>query len=228
MKVKSVNTFNDLIVYIEKAGVNLDSTNRKLRLQRGDIQISIFPNQEINPFKGAGSLQAAQQKACSHRCEFKVGASLGGCYVNHLSSKFRKLARDSALEIEVESDCFVRATVWGDIGRLNLEGQEFILSLLKRASKRTAYISDFAECLPEFRDYAQASCQTAHHVTLAKLLGWSVYAGTQEASQALRGYLAPKYKCPVKGNGEDKFGCRTCPIKCDGRRDVVAHSVHRV
>lgn len=227
LTVDAVTVFDDLLVLVEQVGFNLTSTNKKLRLQSGDVQISILPalNLTFNTFKGAGSLRGSQSLACAKRCEFKVGASLGGCYVNHLNSKSNKVKRDAGLQLEISPSSFVRSTVWGDVGRLNFEGQEFILTLLKHTQKGSAYISDFAECLPQFRHYAQASCQTASHVKLALALGWSVYAGTLEARWALESMTpSPVYKCPVKGNGLDKFGCRTCRIGCNGKRNVVAHS----
>lgn len=227
MKVDAVRVFGPLLVLVEKAGVNLTSTNRKLRLEGGDIQISILPslNLTYTTFKGEGSMRGSQSLACGHRCEFRVGMELGGCYVNHLNSKSNKVKRDKGLQLEISPSSFVRATVWGDIGRLNFQGQHFILSILSHVKHRTAYISDFAECLPEFREFAQASCQTSSHVKLALALGWSVYVGTLEAKRALESMsIAPVYKCPVKGNGQDKFGCRTCKIGCNGKRNVVAHS----
>lgn len=227
MKIQAVKTFGPLTVLVEKQGVNINATNRKLRLEHGDIQITILPASPLhNPFVGKGSVSLAQKTACAHRCEFKAGSSLGGCYVQHLKHKATKAQRYQDLWLTIEPSNFVRATVWGDIGRLNLEGQEHILTILRATEKRTAYISDFAECLPEFKYYAMASCQTSNHVALAKMLGWSIYAGTKEARDALAGYPEPKYNCPVKGDGKDRFGCRRCRIGCNGHRDVIAYTVH--
>ena len=238
IKVPEVLDFGEdtPLILVEVSGQNLNSTNRKLRLVNGDVQLTFLPRSAKNtPFKGKGALKIAQGSACAHNCLFRVKAGsdnpemLGGCYVNHLKEKFVKVRkfyeRDYPRQVTIRSTAMVRCSIWGDLGRLNKDAQSFVLRLLKFCESRTVYVSDWHN-VEGLQGLGLASCQSPVQVEQALDEGLKVYAGTKAAWQALRERNQVVYKCPVKGDGSDPFGCRTCPIKCDGARNVVAWSVH--
>lgn len=228
------------IVLLEVNGENLNSSNRKLRLNYGDAQLTILPALALDLgrdlFKGKGSLEIAQARSCADSCAFRVKDKdhperIGGCYVSHLGGKADKAKRaveEGNPNLYLKKTALVRATVWGDIGRLSSYGQEYIKDIITYVDRRLVYISD-THTATMFHGLAQMSCQSKAQVLSALLSGWKVYAGTHEAAQALRELnVSPVYRCPVKGDGRDRFGCAQCPIKCDGQRHVIAHSVGRV
>lgn len=239
-KTVYVDEYTANLVLLEVHGQNLNSSNRKLRLNYGDAQLTILPTVALDLgrdlFKGRGSLGLAQIRSCAHNCAFRVKDKehpnrVGGCYVSHLGDKADKAKR--AIEegnptLYLNKSALVRATVWGDIGRLSKAAQEYVKDMITYVDRRLVYISDTHNATM-FHGLAQMSCQSKAQVLSALLSGWKVYAGTLEAAQALRELNAsPVYRCPVKGNGLDKFGCAQCPIRCDGQRHVIAHSVGKV
>jgi len=230
-----VDPESGLAVLLEVNGQNLQSSNKKLRLAYGDAQLTVLPLEALESgskvFSGKGAVGRAQLSACADTCAFRsksIGGALGGCYVNYLGDKAAKAMRGAASgeSVSLRRGALVRATVWGDVSRLSQVGQDYVKSIIDHTGNHLMYISDIAST-PMFYGQALASCQSAAQVLQAILSGWRVYAGTVEAWQALKDLGAsPVYKCPVKGDGRDRFGCAQCPIKCNGQRHVVAYTVH--
>jgi hypothetical protein len=240
MRLPLLKVYAGYCLLLEVDGVNLASSNQKLRLyrrqERDAIQMTILPLDalSVDPdlFKGRGALTRAQDRVCADNCEFRGGRAYGGCYVHHLGSKARKayamLQADSIPTVNLHHSYIVRATVWGDLGKayaMDSRVMSFIKPLLERASRRLAYVSDF-EAVPHLRGLALASCQTADHVDRAISLGWKVYASTYEAKQALRALSrdhGPLYKCPASGKRNSRYECSTCSIVCDGQKHVLSY-----
>ena len=226
-----VNYFGNLVILAQSQRFNNSLTNKKMKPSQhmGDfIQHTILPLYlvESGEFKGKGTLEKAQSCACSLSCAFTV-LNGGGCYVNHEirtaikgAHKIHLGVKENASKLHMNPQH--RLTVWGDIGRLNEEGKSYILDLVRASSTHLAYTADFdMESMQAFKGLFMASCQTEERVKQALSLGWKVYASTHEAIQALKGQTV--YKCPVNNDGLNvAFGCSTCPIKCDGQRNVSA------
>lgn len=227
----------DSLLLVEVAGQNLDSSNKKLRLHHGDVQLSFLPRaarQLGRRVFSKGQLASAQESACASRCVFRVKDPshphrVGKCYVTRLWSKADKVKRfyegDAPRTLVISSRALVRCSVWGDLGAAPKGAQEWVKRLLDFTAERLVYVSDF-ERVDWLREYGLASVQTPEHVYEALNLGLKCYAGTQEAWVTLKALGETAYKCPVKGDGRDRFGCAQCPIKCNGLRHVVAHTVH--
>lgn len=228
------------VILLEVNGQNLNSSNRKLRLHFGDAQLTILPLETLQAgrqvFKGKGSLGNAQAISCAQSCAFRIKDKehperLGGCYVNHLGTKADKAMKAHQAgnpTLYLNKTAMLRATVWGDLGRLSTTAQEYVKEMCEYTGRHLMYISD-TNTAGTFYGMAQQSCQTREQVLSALLSGWKVYAGTREAALALRELNAsPVYRCPVKGDGLDQFGCAQCPIACNGKRHVIAHSVGRI
>lgn len=224
-------------ILVEVNGQNLNASNKKLRLGFGDVQLTILPRHvrsEGRAIFHKGQLARAQAGACGERCVFRVKDPdyphrLGKCYVNRIWSAADKVKRfyeaDEPRLLTIYSNALVRCSVWGDLGALPPQAQQWVKRLLDHTSGRLVYVSDF-ERVAWLKGYGLASVQTDNHVHEALSLGLKCYAGSLEAWQALRDSNEVVYKCPVKGDGLDKFGCSTCPIKCNGERHVVAYTVH--
>ena len=237
MEIKALNDFVGCSILIEMNGFNLQSSNQKLRLPqwRGcAVQLTILPQDaDSSTFKGKGSLKRAQENVCADNCSFRVGHGLSSesCYVNHLSSKARKAqAYREGLNpiIPLYDPLLLRLSVWGDIGKaiaLDPRVKPFVESLLKRAELRLSYVSDFSK-LQDWTGLFLASCQERAHVDKAQELGLKMYLGTQRALERAQELdVRPLYKCPASGQADSRFACSTCSIRCDGLRNVVAHSV---
>lgn len=229
--ITQLNIFGDLAILAQSQRLGNSLTNRKMKPNQhpGDfIQHTILPLYlvEAGELKGKGELEKAQACACSKSCAFTV-LNGGGCYVNHevrtavkSSHKIYKGHKQNQSKLHINPQH--RLTVWGDVGRLNDEGKKYILDLTEGSSSHLAYTADFdLHEMQTFRGLFMASCQTEERVKLALSLGWKVYASTKEAIEALKGERV--YKCPVDNDGLNvPFGCSTCPIKCDGKRNVSA------
>ena len=229
--ITQLNYFGELAILAQSQRLNNSLSNKKMKPQqyRGDfIQHTILPLYLVQSgeFKGKGTLEKAQSCACSSSCGFTV-LNGGGCYVNHEIRTAIKSAHKihtglKANQSKIHIHPQHRFTVWGDVGRLNELGREYIYDLVNESTTHLAYTADFhLESMQAFKGFFMASCQTRSRVEQALYLGWKVYASTQEAIDALNDEIS--YKCPVDNDGLNvSFGCSTCPIKCNGRRHVKA------
>jgi len=229
--VTQLNIFGNLAILAQSQRLGNSLTNRKMKPSQhaGDfIQHTILPLYlvETGEFKGKGTLEKAQEVACSNSCAFTVKNG-GGCYVNHeirtaIQTAHKIYIGDKKNLSKLHITSQHRLTVWGDVGRLNDEGKAYILDLVKGSSSHLAYTADFhLDDMQIFKGLFMASCQTEERVKQALHLGWKVYASTGEAVNALKGEIV--YRCPVDNDGLNvPFGCSTCPIKCDGQKNVSA------
>lgn len=237
MLIHALTEFVGFCILTEMNGFNLQSSNQKLRLPqyRGcSIQLTILPaDANETTFKGKGSLERAQESICADNCSFRVNKGLTSerCYVNHLASKAKKVKayREGVNPIiPIYDPLLLRLSVWGDIGKaisIDPRVKPFIEALLKRAELRLAYISDFHD-LGSWKGLFLASCQESEHVDKAHQLGLKMYLGTNRALKRAQDLgIRPLFRCPASGKADSPFSCCTCPIKCDGQRNVIAHSV---
>lgn len=227
--------FGNIAVLIES---NKDSTlsNRKTRPYQAEgdyIQLTLLPSQALSLgreslYKQNGGLSEAQRLVCSNSCKWRAKSlgGDGGCNQGALALFNRA---DKLLKSRSQNTFYhptIRVSVWGDVGRLNVEGLDFVWKLLdgNDPSRNLAYISAFKGV--NFQHLALASCQTSQHVIEALSLGYKVYASTIEAYQELqKSTNEPVYFCQVDNHGRSSYGCTRCPIKCNGLRHVVSHNV---
>lgn len=258
--LRLLNFFGDLIVIIQMSRFTTFS-NKKLGLQfytYGDaLQVTILPKSVLEvdkPFVGKGTLTEMQNSACGVRCGFKVASlpnSIKGqsCYVNNEARTAANAAKkifDKVNESPYNEDVYnpiinplnyiLRLSVWGDLGRLNAEGQRAMLQLAQDASKVRGYCSDFDQLIEveAWRDLIQASCQSTADVDKARLLGFKMYLGTQEAVEYARSF-GSVFRCPytkknkarvlTENQATIRFGCVNCSIACDGTYNI--DGVHR-
>jgi hypothetical protein len=183
------------------------------------------------------------------RCGFKVASlpnSIKGesCYVNNEARTAAKAAKkiyDKIVACPNDEDTFnpvvnpinymLRLSVWGDLGRLNADGQKAMLELAQGASEVRGYCSDFDKLIEvdAWNKLIQASCQTTSDVDIARLLGFKMYLGTDEAYEYARS-LDRVYRCPwtsknrTRVNSEFqatiKYGCVNCALSCDGTYNI--------
>jgi hypothetical protein len=253
-KLRLLNIFGDLLVIIQISRLSVFS-NKKLGLQfydQGDaLQVTILPTSILEvekPFTGEGTLTEMQSKACGHRCGFKVSGlpnSLKGesCYVNNEARTAANAAKKIYDNVSkyYDQDTYnptvnpinymLRLSVWGDLGRLNAEGQAAMLALAQGAREVRGYCSDFDQLIniEAWRDLIQASCQTRQDVDKARLLGFKQYLGTDEAYQYARS-LDKVLRCPwtkknrARALSENqatlRFGCVKCALSCDGKYNI--------
>ena len=253
--LRLLNLFGDLLVIIQISR-NVNFSNKKLGLQHyvhGDaLQITILPTSILNvekPFVGQGSLTDMQNKACGHRCGFKVAGlpnSLKGekCYVNNEARTAANAAKkiyDNINKYPDDKDTYnpiinpinymLRLSVWGDLGRLNSEGQSAMLELAQGAQEIRGYCSDFDQLIEieKWRELIQASCQTREDVDKARLLGFHMYLGTDEAYEYAR-LQTRVFRCPYTKKNRSraasetqatiKYGCVNCSLACNGTYHV--------
>lgn len=254
MIINPVYVFGSLVVLIETT-LNTDLQNAKLffkGLNHLGVQITILPVETLehgrNFIKGRGGITKAQERACSTLCEFRakaLGSKFGGCYAySGLPDKFEK-ARDlyemgesnplllAQYQWSTDQEYTLRCSTWGDLGRLNNEGQEFVKHLLDNATNRLAYVSQIDKLDPSFKGQVLASVQDEEGLKRALSLGYKMYLGTQEAVNQARSRGIKFFKCPytrknlerLKGNKlmfSVKHGCYACPIKCNGENNVAS------
>lgn len=254
MIINPVYVFGSLVVLIETT-LNSSLSNSKLffkGLSHLGVQITILPIETLEHgsdyIKGRGGITKAQSKACSSLCEFRskqLGSKFGGCYAYQgLNNKFNK-ARDlyelgqsnplllTPYQWTTDQEYTLRCSTWGDLGRLNADGQALIKHLLDHATNRLAYVSQIDQLDASFRGKVLASVQDEESLERALDLGFKMYLGTQEAVNQARSRGIKFYKCPytrknlerLKGNKlmfSVKHGCYACPIKCNGSRNVAA------
>ena len=250
MKLRLLNIFGDLLVIIQISRLSVFS-NKKLGLQfysQGDaLQVTILPKSILEvdkPFVGKGTLTEMQASACGHRCGFKVAGlpnSLKGesCYVNNEARTAANTAKrifdnvskfydeDTHNPIINPINYMLRLSVWGDLGRLNAKGQAAMLQLAQGAKEVRGYCSDFDQLveIDAWNKLIQASCQTPQDVDLARLLGFKMYLGTDEAfyyakstEKVLRCPWTRKNRSRALSTNQAtlKFGCVRCPLSCNG------------
>ena len=254
MIINTVYVFGSLVVLIETT-LNTSLSNSKLffkGLSHLGAQITILPVGALEHgrdfVKGRGGITKAQSKACSTLCEFRaksIGGRVGGCYAySGLPDKFDK-ARDlyemgesnplllTPYQWDTEQEYTLRCTTWGDLGRLNTEGQAFIKHLLDNAENRLAYVSQIDQLDASFKGQVLASVQDEEGIERALSLGYKMYLGTQEAVNQARSRGIKFFKCPYTQKNlkrlnnnklmfSVKHGCYACPIKCDGSHNVSA------
>lgn len=253
--LRLLNFFDNLVIFLQISRTT-NFSNQKLGLQYytvGDaIQVTILPASVLSsekPLTGKGTLTKAQESACGINCAFKVNTlpnSLRGhqCYVNHevrsaalAAKKIYDKMITSPEDIEYINPkvnpikYMVRLSIWGDLGRLNVAGQSALLKLCQNANQVRGYASDFDQLveIEAWRNLIQASCQTKEHVDLARLLGFKMYLGTDEAYEYARS-LDRVYRCPwtsknrARANSEFqatiKYGCLNCALSCDGTYNI--------
>jgi hypothetical protein len=237
MKIQQLLIFGDLVLFAQSSRFSNKLSNSKMKASQytleGDfIQFIILPLELVKKgeFKGKGITQYAQDIACSLDCEFTI-LNGGGCYVNNEIRTAIKSAHKVLLSTSLSFEAYnplIRFTVWGDIGRLNREGKDYILTLAKGAN-RLSYTADFDKpSMQPFKGLFLASVQSIPRLLTAQKLGWKSYIAdlpTYEFAKCQR--LETLYKCPQNNRGDRvRFGCSTCKIACNGLRTVVAHSVH--
>lgn len=249
-QLRLLNIFGDLLVIIQISRLSVFS-NIKLGLQfysQGDaLQVTILPKSILEvekPFVGEGTLTEMQASACGERCGFKVAGlpnSLKGesCYVNNEARNAAKAAKKIYDNVSryYDQDTFnpvispinymLRLSVWGDLGRLNAEGQSAMLGLAQGATEIRGYCSDFDKLVEveAWRNLIQASCQTERDVDKARMLGFKMYLGTEEAFNYAKS-LDKVLRCPwtkknrARALSENqatlRFGCVKCPLSCNG------------
>lgn len=237
MKIEQLKVFGDLVLFAQASRLNNSLTNKKMKadqysLQGDFIQYIVLPLElvKLGEFKGKGITAYAQSIACSHSCEFTVENG-GGCYVNYeirtAIKSAHKVLNSGSLSFEAFNP-LIRFTVWGDVGRLNREGKDYILNLAQNAS-RLSYTADFHKLsMQPFKGLFLASVQSIPRLLTAQALGWNSYISDKATYEFAKCQgLEVLYKCPQNNKGDAvRFGCSTCPIGCNGLRTVVAHSVH--
>ena len=236
-KITRVIDQGDVVALIENSMLD-NLSNFKMQPNRVRLfsQITILPSSVREEGRqlliGKGSLGRAQAIACASGCSFRskgIGGELGGCYVSHeLRDKADKVKRAFA-EGTADNPMIVggvlRLSVWGDASKLS---EDLLSTLYQEYSHILAYVSDI-QLLPSWmRGKVLASCQHAQHVDQALKLGFKMYLGTNEALSRAQELGEKVYRCPIKGKEQVLrygFGCSTCPIACNGRRNVSAYGL---
>lgn len=234
-QLKNFYTFGNLAILFQAQRFKNSLTNNKMKpsQHQGDfVQAIILPLDAIKhgSIKGL-KLADIEDKACSKVCLHNQKNN-GTCYVNNeintgLKSAHKLLKNPHLVQEQVLLNPMFRFTVFGDIGRLNSKGKEFILSLCNDDYKRLAYTADFhKKSMQPFKPYFMASIQSIPQLLKAVSLGWTCYISDKASYLYAKDVLKLRlYKCPVDNDGLNQvFGCSTCPIQCDAQRHVVARN----
>lgn len=213
-------------------------SNVKMQPNRVQLfsQVTILPSSVKKEGRqlliGKGSLGRAQSVACAQTCSFRskaIGGELGGCYVSHelrdKAEKVRKAYLENSASNPMITGGVLRLSVWGDASKLD---EDLLSTLYEEYDHVLAYVSDIEKLPRWMRGKVMASCQTKTHVDQALELGFKMYLGTNEALERARELKERVYRCPIKGKEQVLkygFGCSTCPIACNGKRNVSAHGL---
>jgi len=145
-QLKNFYTFGELAILFQASrfGNSLSNSKMKPKQHVGDfVQALILPLDAIQHGSLRGlKLADIEDKACSKVCLHNQ-KNKGTCYVNNeinmgLKGAHKLLMNKNLIQEHTLLNPMFRLTVFGDVGRLNKRGKEFILSLCNDDYKRLA------------------------------------------------------------------------------------------
>jgi len=233
--LKNFYKFGELVILFQanRFGNSLKNKKMKPAQHKGDfVQALILPLHAIKhgSLKGL-KIEDIEDKACSKVCLHNQKNN-GTCYVNNeinmgLKGAHKLLMNKELIQEQALLNPSFRFTVFGDVGRLNKKGKDFILSLCNNDYGRLAYTADWhKKSMQVFKPYFMASIQSIPQLLKATSLGWTCYISDKATYHYAKDVLKLRlYKCPVNNDGSNQiFGCSTCPIQCNGKKHVIARN----
>lgn len=233
MKINQLKIFDNLAVLARSSIFNDSLGNKKTKPYLSMIpyiEFIILPvDLEIG---GKGSLTKIMKECCSMDCRFlpneikplKFQGNKQYCNqnraVNHWIDQINRLKNQGNIKSLELTKYQARLTTFGDICRLNKEGKEYILSVLKNSTSHLGYSAGWRqEDMKAFQGLLQASVGDLAEAMEAYNLGFMPYGLSRQDNltfRVLTGNTA--YACPY--DTTSLKGCSVCEIRCNGQKAI--------